>query len=626
MENQANGALQDMPFKDKIEKEKFEFADLIPYLLFFLVLAVSYLGVTQYAGQKYPWFLTLLILNGCFLARCIQSSIELRKSRQAEAKTHGELCGQLAEAGAQMGRKEEELAETADKLRLTDEGLTSAKAELEQTNVLFEKLSLDLEIAESELKSLKSETEAILANVKQGVFLINSEGTISGQYSEELKGIFQIPDAASRNFMRLMRPLVPEKHHQTISNYIALLFNPRKNSKQLQKFNPLKRVELNFQRAEGGFAPKSVEFNFQRVYSDEQIARVLVTAVDVSERIQLEGKLREEGERREKQLSLLCDLLNADPVQLRAFLKEAEAVMTSVNTSFREASSEAVPTETTQERVNRVFRAVHKLKSQATALGLPLLEREIHRIEDLLNDLRRNPAASNQDLITVLVSISKFQSVLKEAQELMEKISGMSRAAVPDTHSAATPSSELMAASEELVRTCATRAGKHARIEWAVSGFDNLPLNLQTALRDATFQLVRNCVVHGIEAPEKRQAEGKDGCGVINVTINIAREAHAVHLVCRDDGAGLDVEAIRSKAVREGLLSAEKAALLTQNEILPIIFEPGFSTAASVTEDAGRGVGLDALHDSISGQLKGEIQMEFGTGRYCQFELLVPLI
>ncbi len=611
MENQANAAVEEMPFKGKLEV-----SDFIPYVLFILILAVAYFGITHFAGQTYLWWLVLLALNAGFLFKAIQYAADLRKSREAGFKTQN----QLAAATTRLAGKEEELGETASTLAATQGELAGARSELTQANELFEKLSLDLEISESELKALRGESQAILANVKQGVFLINSEGTISGQYSEELKNIFQIPDAASRNFMRLMRPLVPEKHHKIISDYIALLFNPRKNAKQLQKFNPLKRVELNFQRAEGGFAPKCVEFSFQRVGDESDISRVLVTAVDVSDRVALESKLREEGERREKQLALLCDLLNAEPSMLRAFLKDAETVMASVNTSFREASS-AETAASPRERVDGVFRYVHKLKSQATALGLPILEKDIHGIEDLLNDIRRNPSATNQDLITVLVSISKFQGVLKEAQALIEKIAGMSRTDKGE----GTPTSDLMAATEELVRTCTARTGKKARIEWAVAGFDAIPLAHQTALRDALFQLVRNSVVHGIEAPERRTARGKDVCGVIKVTVEIAREAQAVHLICRDDGAGLDIEAIRNKAIAEGIISAEKAAILTNNEIYPLIFQPGFSTAAGVTEDAGRGVGLDALHASISGQMKGEIQMEFGAGRYCQFELLVPL-
>lgn len=623
MENNADGALQQM--QQDGDGERME--RVVPFLLFFLLLGAAYLGAVRYGGQTLAWFILLVLLSGGFLFAYLQISRELRKSRENEAKREAELNA----ATERVARREEYLHEIAESLDKTRAQLNGAHSELVQVNQLYENLSLQLEITESELKALKSESEAILANVKQGVFLINADGTIGGQYSEELKNIFQIPDAESRNFMRLLRPLVPEKHHLTISSYIQLLFNPKKNAQQLHRFNPLKRVELNFQSPEGGFAPKCVEFSFQRVLSDERIARVLVTAVDVTERMQMESKLREGEERREKQLELLCDLLNADNTQLRSFLKEAEMVIASVNATFRANADQTTQTESIQDKVNQVFRMVHKLKSQATAVGLKLIEREVHQLEDLLNDLRRNSRASNEDLLNVLVRISGFQARLKEAGELIEKVASLCGGGVSATRGAAdrlvhnTPTAELMASTEELCRTVAARTGKKARIEWGVTGFDELPLTHQTALRDAIFQLVRNSVTHGIEVPEKREEREKDPCGLIALTIKPVPECHAIHLTCRDDGNGLDVEAIRNRAVRDGMLQPDAAQTLPENEVYTMIFEPGFSTATAVSEDAGRGVGLDALHETITGQLKGEIQMEFGAGRYCQFELLIPV-
>ncbi len=606
--------------------EKAERLAFTPALLFLLILEAAYLGVVQFQGRNLAWSFALVLLIGSFFFACIQMERELRKKKKAALKYEREL----AEAHERIAQREETLRETSDHLDKTREERNSLKEELVKANEVFDNYSLQLEITESELKALKSESEAILANVKQGVFLINEAGTIGAQYSEELKNIFQIADATARNFMRLLRPLIPEKRHQTIGSYIQLLFNPKKNAKQLQRFNPLKCVELNFQRPEGGFAPKFVEFNFQRVFSSERISQVLVTAVDVSERIELESKLREGEERREKQLELLCDLLYADNSQLRAFLKEAETVIGSVNSAFR-ASGEAAQGETPQEKVHRVFRMVHKLKSQAVALGLHFLEREIHQMENLLNDLRRNSRASNEDLLNVLVSISSFQARLKEAEELIEKVSSLSRPFEPDAQGGGNrfvrnkPGSELMAATEELCRNVAARTRKKARIEWNVQGFDGLEIKYQTALRDAAFQLVRNAVVHGIESPERRELLGKDPCGLITLTIKKMEEFQALHMTCRDDGGGLDIEAIRNRAVRDGMLKQEEAMALSESETYMLIFEPGFSTASSVSEDAGRGVGLDAFKEIISGQLTGNIQIESGADRYCQFEMLIPL-
>ncbi|MDD5350957.1 MAG: ATP-binding protein, partial [Chthoniobacteraceae bacterium] len=238
---------------------------------------------------------------------------------------------------------------------------------------------------------------------------------------------------------------------------------------------------------------------------------------------------------------------------------------------------------------------------------------------------------TNEDLLNVLVAISHFQGRLEESGGLIEKIAGLrhtfggANQAAGDQPAHNTPSAELMRGAEDLCRTVSTRTGKQARIEWIVTGYDELPLPIRTALRDAVFQLVRNSITHGIEPPADRQARKKDPCGLITVTIKTVRDCNAVHMSCHDDGRGLDIEAIRKRAVREGMISEEKARSVPENSLYTMIFEPGFSTASSVTEDAGRGVGLDALHDTISRQFKGEIQLEFGAGRYCQFELLVPL-
>lgn len=595
--------------------------DLIPFLLFFLILAIAYFGFLGSAGGGLPLFLVLALLNGGFLVWCLQLTGKIRKSQS-------EHEAELQDALRKISDRDHELRDHISEMSQLRSELNAGKQELDQANQLFDHYSLQLEVANSELGMMKSESEAILANVKQGVFLLTSDGTIGGQYSEEVKHIFQIEDAAARNFARLLRPLIPEKRHQTIQNYIDLLFNPKKNAVQLQKFNPLKCVELNFQRPEGGFAPKFVEFNFQRVMDGASIHRVLVTAVDITEHVQLEARLREGEERREKQLELLGDLLNAESSQLRGFLKDAEAVVTDVNNTFRSGSGEA-PAETPQDKVARVFRMVHKLKSQAASLGLRLLEADIHQIEDLLNGLRRNSRVSNEDFLAVLVPISNFQGRLKESGELVERLSGFRRSfggsGTEERLAPATPSAELMRAAEDLCRTVAARVEKKARIEWSVTGYDDLPLRYQTAIRDSAFQLVRNAITHGIERPADREAKGKDPCGLISITLKPVPECRAIHMTCRDDGKGLDVELIRAKAVREGMMSEAEAKVLPESEIYSLIFEPGFSTAAKVTEDAGRGVGLDALHDTISGQFKGEIQMEFGAGRYCQFELLLPL-
>jgi chemotaxis protein histidine kinase CheA len=499
--------------------------------------------------------------------------------------------------------------------------------QLQNANVQFD-------IITGELDSAKRESDAIFATVRQGLFLLSPDGTIGAQTSGELKTIFQTPELAKRSFSQLLRPLLPEKRYQTISDYFELLFDSRKNEKQLHKFNPLKRVELNFSSPDGGFQPKHVEFSFQRIMNNNTVTRVMVTVLDVTERVKLEDKLREGEVLREKQLELLFDLLQVDSSHLHGFLEDATGGLEKINTVFMEPG--AAGGGQLQDKVQRVFRIAHNLKSQAASLGLHLFEKTVHQIEEQLNEHRRNTALVNEDLLPVLVSISNFQAQLQDASALIDKISSLRRTfasgheemlganpAAANAPLPAQPSAELVRTVEDLCRTVATRTGKQARIEWKLSGnFDGLPAGHRKLLQNALFQLVRNSVVHGIELPGDRAKAGKPPCGCISIKLTKLPGENRVLLLSRDDGAGLNADAIRKRAVREKLIPED--AQLSENDLYALIFAPGFSTVDSTTEDAGRGVGLDVIRAEIVDELHGEIQIGFAAGRFCEFGIIIP--
>lgn len=530
-----------------------------------------------------------------------------------------------------------ELTQTSAQLETTKSDLDYANNQLSNTLFQLNNANLQFDIITGELDAAKRETDTIFANVRQGLFLLSPDGTIGAQTSEELKQIFQASDLSRRTFVTLLRPLLPEKRHKTISDFLELLFDPRKNDKQLQRFNPLKRVELNFPNPEGGFKPKHVEFSFQRIINANTVVRVMVTALDITERVKLEEQLRQGEVLREKQLELLFEILQVESAQLRRFIDTADGVIVQTNGIFMEAGPNAEGGTPLADKVQRVFRLAHSLKSQAAALGLLLFEKTIHQIEDQLNDLRRNPNLVNEDLLNVLVSIANFQAQLKEASGLIEKISGLRRSFGGGESTEGSdregigiapllkPSVELKKTVEDLSKTIMSRRGKQVRLEWKVETYDDLPTKHRKVLQNAIFQLVRNSIVHGVELPEERQRVGKEPCGVISVTLMRIPGEKKVQLVCRDDGAGLDADKIRKRAVKEGLLKEAESNTLSDNELCTLIFEPGFSTAGAVTEDAGRGVGLDVVRDEVVGELGGEIQIEFSTSRFCEFGIVLPM-
>lgn len=139
-------------------------------------------------------------------------------------------------------------------------------------------------------------------------------------------------------------------------------------------------------------------------------------------------------------------------------------------------------------------------------------------------------------------------------------------------------------------------------------------------LNDPLVHLIRNCLDHGLEAPEARVAAGKPRTG----TVRLAAVHSGAHVLIRisDDGRGLDREAIRAKAVEKGL--CDPNAELTDGEVYGHIFTPGFSTAAKVTSVSGRGVGLDVVKRAIDA-LRGSIEITSEKGRGTTFTLKLPL-
>lgn len=169
-----------------------------------------------------------------------------------------------------------------------------------------------------------------------------------------------------------------------------------------------------------------------------------------------------------------------------------------------------------------------------------------------------------------------------------------------------------------LVRQAAAEAGKRA--ELAVEGASGeLDRQVLDKMLPPFEHMLRNAVVHGIETPDERQAAGKPATG--RLTIRLHREGAEMVIDVADDGAGLNVESIRRKAFEKGLLKPDAKA--SDAEIMDLILRPGFSTADSVTQTAGRGVGMDVVANEVK-QLGGSLQIASVTGHGTNFTVRLP--
>ena len=171
------------------------------------------------------------------------------------------------------------------------------------------------------------------------------------------------------------------------------------------------------------------------------------------------------------------------------------------------------------------------------------------------------------------------------------------------------------------VRDVAMSCGKQVRIEMFGQETE-LDKTIIEAIKDPLTHLVRNSVDHGIERPEARVAAGKSAEGCL--TLRAYHQGGQVNIEISDDGAGLDQEKIRRKAVERGLLTVEKAAQLSEREVLNLIFLPGFSTADKVTNVSGRGVGMDVVKTNIE-RIGGTVDVQSTPGMGTTVKTKIPL-
>ena len=169
------------------------------------------------------------------------------------------------------------------------------------------------------------------------------------------------------------------------------------------------------------------------------------------------------------------------------------------------------------------------------------------------------------------------------------------------------------------VRQAAKDVAKQVRLD-IVGGGIEMDRGVLERLAGSFEHLLRNSVAHGVEAPAARTAAGKDAGGVVTVTV--AQAGNEVAVEVADDGAGLDLARIRLRAVERGLLSPD--AKPSDADLAQLIFAPGFSTAESVTELSGRGVGLDVVRAEVNA-MGGRIETSTEAGRGTRFRLLLPL-
>ena len=435
-------------------------------------------------------------------------------------------------------------------------------------------------------EAARRETEDILNTVTEGLLLVRADGKLGGQFSASVPKLFMRQVRAGDDFRTLLDGMLTPERASEARSYLDLMFDPKVKPSLLTQLDPLRDVEVSPTAGSRG-RPKFLSFQMTQVREGGVVKELLVTVFDVTQKVQLERELMATQEAARSDVEDLIRVLEHEPVLLQDFLVGARARLADFNQAMREVGRRP---QAYLELVQEAARLVHSIKGEGAALSLMAVSRQAHLMENTLAPLLRRPDLSGEDLIPVVLELSRVQEQVERLYRVFErmgKLAGMDAIEGP----------RIVEAMVENLRSLAQRVAeslsKEVRLTTHIADA-SIPLEITQVLREALPQLIRNAVVHGIEMPAERVGSGKPAMGELRLEIGRGHDGR-LQVTLSDDGRGIEVPAVRQRAAQ----LRPDAAELTDSQVLGFIFDQNFSTATEVTEHAGRGVGLALVRQIV---------------------------
>ena len=518
---------------------------------------------------------------------------------------------------------------------------------------------------DAEALAARRETQEIMETVNTGLFLLDKDLNIGQQHSRALTNIIGTDTLAGENFTNVLRGRISDKDLNTTRQFIEQLYNPRVKEKLVDSLNPLNKVMLHNAHGAEGTDSRYLDFKFSRVYENKDIARILVNVNDVSDAVYLEQRLEKERSQNDMQIEMLTTILNVNPKIINEFISNTKAHINKMNNILKNPGSSQFELE---GKLKAIYREMHSLKGEASALKLHSFTKIASDAEDKLDALQNQGKLSGNNFLPLAVHLDDLLSLSNTIETLGERINQASPKSAnasknTDTIKSAVPlaapasdieksniainesapihnssmnspivggndidlndesSDDQLSFYRDFAKDIAARQGKQVQLNSQTLAQAAIPTHLKNVVKEISIQLLRNAVVHGIETPETRESANKPAVGTID--LEVQGDSRDLIITLQDDGQGIDYDSIRQKLITKGLFSAEAAAQLNQGELLKQLFASGFSTKDHADEDGGRGVGLDIIKAQVK-EYDGKLNVNSELGQMTRFTITLP--
>ena len=494
----------------------------------------------------------------------------------------------------------------------------------------------------SELDALVAERTAdlkqIMNTVPLGLLTIDPENRVMPEHSLSATTILNHSTIRGRDYLDLIG--ITRRHdteRTEMNEFLDVVRMGILSDEDLGPLNPFPEFELTNEKQ-----TKWLRMRYSAVKrNDQPTGEILIEINDITERKRLAAEV-DASHKENMQLKVIAE----DPDLFKEFLSEVLSIQQQVRDNLEKLSH----TPDWHPLINEMFRGIHTIKGAAGSFGLTDLAEVSGILENSLSAARSASTLDNDLLISIKNSLADLDTKVDHAREVASTVLGEELSAngpavrVPiaeireiedearsgrSIESVITrlqnlreiPASKALSRSVKIIPDLIKRLEKNINFEFI--GIET-PIDFDTAheLNTALIHLLRNACDHGIEDTKERENSGKPLQA--SVILRVEECPEGLCLSITDDGKGIDSTSIVDNAISKNILTHSAADELAEEEKLKLIFKPGFSTAAAVTEVSGRGVGLDAVLVAIEENLKGSISINTELGKGTTFTIKVP--
>jgi PAS domain S-box-containing protein len=458
------------------------------------------------------------------------------------------------------------------------------------------------------LQTAKKETDNILENVDEGLFLLNDVLLIGSQYSKALCRILNTKKLAGKSIVEFLGDKISHEDVDTVEHFLDMFFDSSYDESMIMELNPLQRIKMFF--PDTGVT-KTLTFNFKRIYDKKgHIQELIVIVKDITAQVKLEEKLKESEVQAKKQMEWVMSIMRVEPSMMRDFIDGMKKEFGTIEQYFKIVKKD----KKFDSFTDKLYRSAHLIKGNAAILNLIFFADEMHLFEDQISIVQKKESIDLGDIKSLYGKFRVLKNSIKDIDELLSRMSQL-HSQIRTTRSY--ENTMLVKSLQNYLKQISADLDKNVAMD--VSKFDAkiIPYKYRLVVKDVVIQLIKNSVAHGIEDKDDREFYEKPEQGMI--TLKCAEKGDSFYLTVHDDGRGIDTDKIREK-----FKGKKDIDHMSDVDVAQLIYESGMSTNDKVTMISGRGVGLDAVKDKV-GKYKGSISLSYKKEQFCQFDIVFPL-